>query len=241
MNLRFAFFLISALLSGGLHAVPAGETALKRPDLVVFVPPRDLGEGWYARIDTDKGRILLELLPQQAPQSVAHFAGLANGTLEWPDPVTGDPVSLHFYDGIAIDSAEAGRRFEAGGLDRDLARVPPELYVNPEEGHGPVGFAQPGRIGLTRFIGGRISGVKFFVTAAGAPYLQGQHPCFGRVIEGLDVALKISEVKTYGNGNPIDPVMIHQVRVFSVGEPPPLAEPERYVPRLERIDMRADP
>jgi hypothetical protein len=43
-----------------------------------FVP-----QGWYARLDTDKGPIVAKLLPDQAPQSVAHFAALAQGRLEW--------------------------------------------------------------------------------------------------------------------------------------------------------------
>ena len=40
-----------------------------------------LDEGWYARLETDRGMILIRLLPDQAPQSVAHFAALAEGKL----------------------------------------------------------------------------------------------------------------------------------------------------------------
>ncbi len=55
-----------------------------------FVPPADLEEGWYARIETSMGRIVAKLLPEQAPQSVAFFAAMAEGRLEWFDRASGD-------------------------------------------------------------------------------------------------------------------------------------------------------
>ena len=54
-----------------------------------FVPAEGLAEGLYARIETSLGRIVARLLPEQAPQSVAHFAAMAEGQLEWFDMTTG--------------------------------------------------------------------------------------------------------------------------------------------------------
>ena len=70
--------------------------------------------GWYAVIDTSLGRILARLLPEQAPQAVAHFAALAEGRLEWNDPFTGKPRRDPYYDGVVIHRVAAGQRFEAG-------------------------------------------------------------------------------------------------------------------------------
>ena len=42
----------------------------------------ELAPGWYARIDTSMGRIVVQLLPEQAPQAVAQFVALARGEVE---------------------------------------------------------------------------------------------------------------------------------------------------------------
>jgi peptidyl-prolyl cis-trans isomerase A (cyclophilin A) len=203
-----------------------------------FQPPDGLEEGWYARIETDKGLIIARLLPDQAPQSVAHFVGLAEGTLVWPDPITGEPRKSNYYDGISVDLAQAGERFEAGGLDGDPGLKPPRLFVSPVEGKGPVTFSAAGRMGMTRESGERISAVKFFVTAAALPHLNGPHPCFGEVVEGREVVFTISQVKTHGNGRPIEPVTIDKIRIFSIDSPDPLPEPVAYRPTLKKFQKK---
>jgi peptidyl-prolyl cis-trans isomerase A (cyclophilin A) len=213
----------------------AAEQAAEQDD---FLPPVGLEEGWYARIETSKGLIIVRLLPEQAPQSVAHFAGMAEGTLEWIDPVLGEPQKGRYYDGIEVDRAKAGERFEAGGLDADPSRPAPELYVSPAEGKGPVNFGKSFRMGLTGAYGARISAVKFFITAAPLPYFNGRYPCLGTVVEGQEVVRHITEVKTFRQGRPIDPIQIHKIRVFSVGGPDPLPEPQPYVPRLKSFGPR---
>jgi cyclophilin family peptidyl-prolyl cis-trans isomerase len=202
-----------------------------------FSPPEGLHHGWYVRIETTKGRILARLLPNQAPQSVAHFAALADGRLEWVDVVTGETMSGHYYDGVPVYLSEAAARFETG--DRTgTGRGAPLMYVAPE-GEGPIDFHRAGRLGMTRSAGGRISAVQFFVTAAPQPWLTGRHPCFGEVIEGQEIVFNISQVKTYSNGKPIDPVIVEEIRIFKVGDPPALPEPVPYHPSPVRIAPRS--
>jgi len=203
-----------------------------------FTPPPDLEEGWYARIETSFGRILVRLLPDQAPQSVAYFAGLAEGTLEWVDPVSGVASKGHYYDGVPVYLAKANQRFETG--DRSgTGRGAPRMYV-PEEGAGPINFHGPYRMGMTRGSGAKISAVQFFITVATQPWLTGRHPCFGIVVQGRDVVDRICSVKTYSNGRPIEPVTIERVRTFAVGDPAPLAEPAPYLPRPLEFRLRED-
>jgi peptidyl-prolyl cis-trans isomerase A (cyclophilin A) len=200
-----------------------------------FVPPAGLHDGWYARIDTDEGRILARLHPEQAPQSVAHFAKLAQGELGWLDPVTGEELTGHYYDGVPIHRAVALERFEAG--DRGgTGRGAPSLFVAPE-GLGPIDFTQAWRMGMTVGGGNKISAVQFFVSAASQPFLNGRHPCFGTVISGKDVVDRITSVKTYSNGRPVEPVIIERIRVFSVGDVEPLAEPVTYKPRPTELQL----
>lgn len=86
--------------------------------------PDDLPEAWYARIDTSMGRIVAQLLPEQAPQAVAQFVALAQGSLERRDPVTGDLLEGPYYDGTSIYRTEAGILFEA---EIPAARAGPDL------------------------------------------------------------------------------------------------------------------
>ena len=52
------------------------------------------GEGQlYARLTTTQGNVVILLEEKRAPETVKNFAGLAAGTIEWTDPVTGKITS----------------------------------------------------------------------------------------------------------------------------------------------------
>jgi cyclophilin family peptidyl-prolyl cis-trans isomerase len=205
-----------------------------------FQPPEGLHPGWYARIETDMGRIIARLLPEQAPQAVAHFAALAEGELEWLDHATGETHKAPFYDGVQVYKAEAGYRFEVGGSS-GTGRGGPLLYLPREGLEGPVDFSGAGRLGMTRSPDGpQFSAFRFFVTYGARPRLTGLYPCFGVVVSGREIVLEISAVKTYSNGRPIDPVLINEIRIFSVGEPEPLPEPLPHKPEPRRMLDRRD-
>jgi peptidyl-prolyl cis-trans isomerase A (cyclophilin A) len=215
-------------VSSPSHSAAAGEEA-------VPLPP-DLKEGWYAWIDTSEGVIVARLLPEQAPQSVAHFAALAEGKLAWADPLTGDSRKVPYYDGLRVTRAVAGDRIEIGGRT-ETGRSTPPLYV-PPEGESPVDYSAPGRLGMIRMALNRISGVKFFITAGTLPTLNRLHPCFGIVVSGLDAVVRASAVKTLENGTPIEPVTVRKIRVRKVGNPAPLPEPVPYTPKGQAFGPR---
>jgi Peptidyl-prolyl cis-trans isomerase (rotamase) - cyclophilin family len=48
-----------------------------------------LQEGLYAQMKTSKGEIVLRLYFKRAPLTVSNFVGLAEGSKDWKDPVTG--------------------------------------------------------------------------------------------------------------------------------------------------------
>ena len=51
---------------------------------------RELMEpGTYAHFDTTEGSFVIRLFDKEAPNTVANFVGLAEGTKEWRDPATG--------------------------------------------------------------------------------------------------------------------------------------------------------
>ena len=224
------WWLALFLLLGAALPVFCEDGGIDAPGLDVDGLP----VGWYAVIDTSLGRILARLLPEQAPQAVAHFAALAEGRLEWNDPFTGKPRRDPYYDGVVIHRVAAGQRFEAGD-PTGTSRGGAPFYL-PPEGFGPVDFTFGGRLGMTRASLGRISGAVFFVSESGMPWLNGRHPCFGIVVDGKEVIRSISGVKADSAGKPLEEIRIDSVRVLPVGEPEPLPEPERFVPK--RLDYR---
>jgi len=193
-----------------------------------FTPSPTLDQGWYARIETSMGRILVRLLPDQAPQAVTYFAALAAGDLEWMDPVTGESYQQPYYDGTRVDYAKAGMNFEIGRLP-GAGTAGPMLYL-PLAPVGPVNFYEGGRLGFGHSPLGRISATIFFVTVSPQPWLNGEHPCFGEIVSGDDVAFNIAQVKTFSNGRPLEDVSVERIETFKVGDPPPLPELKPYFP-----------
>lgn len=219
---------IVLLLAG---VAPSGAIAEDVRD--EFVPPDGLPEGWYARIDTSMGRIVARLLPEQAPQTVAHFAALAEGKLERFDRASGEVQKGPFYDGIEIGRVQAGALFELGDPS-GTGMVATELYVPPREGLGPVDFGGPGRLGLWRDAG-VTSARRLFATASAQPWLSRMHPCFGVVVLGRQVIEGLSAVKADAAGRPIDPPVLQRIRIFAVGQPRPLPEPRPYTPQRQQV------
>lgn len=222
--------------AGGPSVTPVQAVASESPP--VELPP-NLPEGWYATVETSLGTIVARLLPDQAPQAVAHFAALAEGRLSWTDPVTGEHHREPYYDGNTVLNAEAARRFEVG--DRSASgRAATPFFVPPGEGGGPVDFSRPGRLGLSRGALNRINAGRFFVTAGSLPWLSPLHPCFGEVVSGHAVAWNVSAVRTHPSGAPVDPVTIRRVRIRKVGNPPPLSEPLPFTPKPDVFGLRED-
>ena len=184
-------------------------------------------KGWYAVVDTSLGSFTIKLLPEQAPQTVAHFAAYVEGRMEFVDPYTGVKKKVPYYDGVAIHKVTFAQRFEAGDPTGTGHGMPP-VWVPSEP--GPVNFSRPYRVGMTSASLQRISGVLFFVSIVAEPYLNTSHNCFGEVFEGRDVVERICQVRTDGNGVPSQPVVMRHIAIVKSGDPPPLADPVPYTP-----------
>ena len=75
-----------------------------------------LKPGTYAHFDTSMGTFTVRLMPEQAPQTVANFVGLAEGTI---DTITGRPgKSKPFYNGLTFHRVIPGFMIQGGGIQR---------------------------------------------------------------------------------------------------------------------------
>jgi cyclophilin family peptidyl-prolyl cis-trans isomerase len=89
--------LITAAAAAQTHTHHAATTASPAP------------AGPIAYIDTTQGRLTCKLFPAQAPNTVARFIGLANGTADWTDATTNAVVhGKPFYDAVAIGGVSGG-------------------------------------------------------------------------------------------------------------------------------------
>jgi peptidyl-prolyl cis-trans isomerase A (cyclophilin A) len=57
------------------------------------------------------------------------------------------------------------------------------------------------------------NGSQFFVTVAATPWLTGNHTIFGEVVEGQDVADKISKAQRGRQDRPVKDVMINKITI----------------------------
>ena len=64
----------------------------------VMAQDKQLADGMYAKMYTDKGEILLKLYYQDTPLTVINFAGLAEGTLSLGG--SDKPIGTRYYDGL---------------------------------------------------------------------------------------------------------------------------------------------
>ena len=60
-----------------------------------------------AHFTTSEGNFTARLFDVEVPKTVANFAGLAEGTIEWTDPRTGRKTNARYFDGtIWVDKKE---------------------------------------------------------------------------------------------------------------------------------------
>ena len=67
-----------------------------------------------ATLHTNLGDIRLELYPEQAPETVSNFVGLATGQKAWTDPRTGEESHAPLYDNVIFHRVIPGFMIQGG-------------------------------------------------------------------------------------------------------------------------------
>ena len=140
--------------------------------------------------ETTKGEIVAELFEDDAPGTVANFAGLVQGTKEWKDPKTGEKVKRPFYDGLSFHRVIPGFVIQ-GGCPLGTGTGGPGYQIKCETG-GKKQVHQAGSLSMAH-AGKDTGGSQFFIvhTREKTAHLDRKHTVFGQVTSGMDVALKI--------------------------------------------------
>ena len=164
----------------------------------------------YARFDTTEGTFRIRLFDKEAPNTVANFVGLAEGTKEWVDPETGRKRTEPFYDGVIFHRVINGFMIQGG--DRLGQGTGGPGYKFPDEFHPSLRHAKAGMLSMAN-AGPNTNGSQFFITHTSTPHLDGRHTVFGKVVDGLDVVRKIGAVATGRQDRPVKPVVINKVTI----------------------------
>jgi peptidyl-prolyl cis-trans isomerase A (cyclophilin A) len=169
--------------------------------------------GTYARFDTTEGTFTIRLFDKEAPNTVANFVGLAEGTQEWRDPATGARRKRPFSDGIIFHRVINGFMIQGGDPLGQGTGGPG--YTFGDEFHPKLRHDRAGILSMAN-AGPNTNGSQFFVTLGPTPHLDNRHSVFGEVVEGMDVVKKIGAVPTGRQDRPIKPVVINKLTIERV-------------------------
>jgi peptidyl-prolyl cis-trans isomerase B (cyclophilin B) len=161
-------------------------------------------------LDTNHGRIVLELYADKAPKTVQNFL---------------DYVASGFFDGTLFHRVIPGFMIQGGGFDGQQRQKPTRPAIQNEADNGE-GNAR-GTIAMARTSDPHSATAQFFINLKDNTFLnhtgknaQGWgYTVFGKVTEGMDVVDKIAQVKTspgrISEAVPAEAVVIEKAEAIS--------------------------
>lgn len=165
-----------------------------------------------AILHTNHGDIAIELFGNHAPETVANFTGLAQGTKEYRAANAAGNANGPFYDGAVFHRVIDGFMIQ-GGDPTGTGRGGPG-YMFGDEFHPELQFDRPYLLAMAN-AGPGTNGSQFFITVAPTPHLNMRHTIFGEVVdaESKKVVEAIAQTPTDRNDRPVDPVIIESIEI----------------------------
>jgi peptidylprolyl isomerase len=147
------------------------------------------------KLETNYGNITIELY-ENMPITSGNFIKLVN---------------QGFYDGTIFHRIIEGFMIQGGdptgtGMGGPGYKIKDEFKGEQKNNRGTIAMANAGP---------NTGGSQFFINLVNNNYLDGKHPVFGKVVEGMDIVDKIAKVKTGSNDKPIKEVKIIKATVLN--------------------------
>lgn len=161
-------------------------------------------------LNTNKGRIVLELNSEKAPKTVANFLSY---------------VKSGHYDGVIFHRVIDNFMVQGGGMDANFKEKPTKDSIENEADNGLTN--EEGTVAMARTSAPHSASAQFFINVKNNTFLnhtsktpQGWgYAVFGKVVEGMDVVNTIKKVKTGNRGHhsdvPVENIVIESAKVIS--------------------------
>ena len=167
----------------------------------------------YAIFHTEAGDITIELFAEKSPKTVENFIALAKGTKEWQHPDTREVMkNKPLYNGTVFHRTIPNFMIQ-GGDPMGNGRGGPGYKFADE--FSDLKFDQAGYLAMANS-GPNTNGSQFFITVGPTPHLTNKHTIFGKVIKGMDIVVKISEMPSGPNGQVEKPVKLNSVEIREI-------------------------
>ncbi len=147
-------------------------------------------------LDTSEGKIVIELNPEKAPQTVANFL---------------DYVESGFYENTVFHRVIDGFMIQGGGMDKNLREKKTRPPIQNEAANGLANKTYT--IAMARTMDPHSATSQFFINTADNPDLDAKegrpgYAVFGRVVKGSEVVDKIASMPRDDRDNPLEPIVM---------------------------------
>jgi len=151
-------------------------------------------EGKLVKLETNMGAIKIVLAPDM-PITAGNFETL---------------VQKGYYNGVIFHRIIDGFMIQ-GGDPAGTGRGGPGYAIKDE--FSPGNRNDRGTISMAN-AGPNTGGSQFFINLVNNNFLDGKHPVFGKVVEGMDVVDKIGKTQTGPGDRPVREVVIIRAEVI---------------------------
>ncbi|MDO8733372.1 MAG: peptidylprolyl isomerase [Actinomycetota bacterium] len=165
-----------------------------------------------ATLHTNKGDIRINLFDDHAPKTVNNFTGLADGSVEWTNPKTGEKSSAPLYDGVIFHRVIPGFMIQGGDPLGTGTGGPGFKFA--DEFHPELSFDRPYLLAMANS-GPNTNGSQFFITVGATTWLNFKHTIFGEVAdqESRDVVDSITSSPIGPQDRPLEQIVINSVTI----------------------------
>ena len=184
---RFLLILLAACAIFSFSACnrDGNTTTPSAPAYTVSLPEAE-GTTNFVQFTMDNGAtFVVELYPQYAPITVAHFQSL---------------VASDFYDGLTFHRIDKNFMIQGGDIDGDGYASPDQPYIKGE--FASNGYEEnkishkKGVISMARLLDDKNSAYsQFFIMHKDKPSLDGNYAAFGCVVAGLETIDELANVE----------------------------------------------
>ncbi|MFH1209548.1 MAG: peptidylprolyl isomerase [archaeon] len=143
------------------------------------------------KLETNHGDIVIQLYENEMPITAGNFKKL---------------VQEGFYNGVIFHRVIDGFMIQ-GGDPTGTGMGGPGYAIKDEFTQTSLDRNDRGTIAMAN-AGPNTGGSQFFINVADNNFLDGKHPVFGKVIEGMDVVDEISNVPRNSQDKPLEDVVI---------------------------------